>query len=163
MNIAIGEVFKEARLRLGLSVEEVSKMLNIRRQYIIALESDDLSGIPSGVYVHGYRKLYSRLLGIEYEETEVKNGPAPVRSRELTSYYGRLPVVLSLMFFIIAGLGFYVVATSQGPISEEGIVNAVQEASPDQHLNNIVAPQIVVPYRDCRDGSCNETDNAEEE
>lgn len=58
-------VFKEARIKADLSVEDVSSRLNIRKHYIIAIEENRFSDIPSGVYAQGYIKMYAKLLGID--------------------------------------------------------------------------------------------------
>lgn len=62
-------VFKEARLKAELSVEDVAAQLNIRKKYIIALEEGDYTEIPAKVYIKGYMKMYSKLLGIEFPES----------------------------------------------------------------------------------------------
>ena len=67
-------VFKEAREKAGLTVEEVAKQINIRKKYIIALEEENYSEIPAKVYIKGYMKMYSEFLGVElpnYEDRQV--------------------------------------------------------------------------------------------
>lgn len=56
---------KEARISAGLSIDEISKKLNIRKQYLIDLEEENFDSIPGQIYVEGYTKLYYEFLGIE--------------------------------------------------------------------------------------------------
>lgn len=63
---------RKAREESGYTIEEVAQKLNIRRQYIICLETGDLEGIPGTVYVKGYTKMYSEFLGIKVLSTTTK-------------------------------------------------------------------------------------------
>ncbi len=56
---------KKAREEAGLSIEDVSKALNIRKQYIKELEKGNLDSLPGKVYIKGYTKMYCEFLGIE--------------------------------------------------------------------------------------------------
>jgi cytoskeletal protein RodZ len=56
---------KKAREAAGYSIEEVSKILKIRKQYIINLEEESFDDIPGQVYVDGYTKIYHEFLGID--------------------------------------------------------------------------------------------------
>lgn len=56
---------KEARLKAGYSIEDISLKLNIRKQYLIGLEEEDYEAIPGKIYVEGYTKLYAEFLGVE--------------------------------------------------------------------------------------------------
>jgi|APCry1669190288_1035285.scaffolds.fasta_scaffold12621_4 hypothetical protein len=55
---------KQARLDAGKGIEEISLAINIRKQYLIALEEENFDIIPGKVYVDGYLKLYAKYLGI---------------------------------------------------------------------------------------------------
>ncbi|MEY3197507.1 MAG: hypothetical protein RLZZ59_878 [Pseudomonadota bacterium] len=158
----IGEMFKDARARLGLSIDEVSKMLNVRRQYITALENNDIASMPSGVYLNGYKKLYSRLLGLNYEEFESGIPKTNFEAQESVVELGRVPILISITFVILAMIWGYV-SFIRNKVSSSNIIDQVSEAAPDQHLTNIVAPQIIVPYSDCTNGICNDSDSKEEE
>jgi transcriptional regulator with XRE-family HTH domain len=56
---------KKAREAAGYSIEEVSKILKIRKQYIINLEEESFDDIPGQVYVDGYTKIYHEFLGLD--------------------------------------------------------------------------------------------------
>ena len=59
---------KEAREKAGYTIEEVSDILKIRKQYIMDLETGDLDDLPGQIYIAGYTKLYHEFLGLECHE-----------------------------------------------------------------------------------------------
>ncbi len=58
-------ILKETREKNGYTVEEVSEILKIRKQYIISLEEENFTNIPGDIYVKGYLKNYHEFLGLE--------------------------------------------------------------------------------------------------
>ncbi|GAB4162255.1 MAG: hypothetical protein Tsb006_0250 [Rickettsiaceae bacterium] len=56
---------KEAREKAGYTVEEVSEILKIRKQYIINLEEENFENMPGKIYVKGYTKVYYEFLGLD--------------------------------------------------------------------------------------------------
>lgn len=64
--------FKEYRINAGYSIEEISKKLNIRKQYIIDLEEENYDKLPGDIYTKGYSKLYADFLGIKTKNTSAK-------------------------------------------------------------------------------------------
>ena len=61
---------KQARIESGKTIEEISHILKIRKQYLIALEEGDYDVIPGRVYIQGYLKLYANYLGISLDSGE---------------------------------------------------------------------------------------------
>jgi cytoskeletal protein RodZ len=61
---------KEARVAAGYSIDYVADKLNIRKQYIIALEERDYESIPGKIYIDGYTKMYYELLGIDLQSQQ---------------------------------------------------------------------------------------------
>ena len=62
-----GEVFKQARARAGISIEEVSSFLHLPLVVIDALESDQQDRMPEPTYVKGYIRSYARYLELDPE------------------------------------------------------------------------------------------------
>jgi cytoskeletal protein RodZ len=60
----IGELLRQTREEKGLSFEEVSEVLFIRKRVIGAIESGDWGNLPHPVYVKGYVNQYAALLNI---------------------------------------------------------------------------------------------------
>ena len=65
--IPFGVCLKEARVSLGLSLDELSKTLNLDIAILEALEKSDVDGLPPAIYVQGYIKAYTKALGISSE------------------------------------------------------------------------------------------------
>ncbi len=60
----IGQMLKDSREEKGLTFDEVSSALFIRKRVIGAIESGDWSNLPHPVYVKGYVNQYAALLNI---------------------------------------------------------------------------------------------------
>ena len=61
----IARTLKEARHRLGLTLEEAERSTRIRAHYLEALEQGDVQSIPSQVQTRGFLKNYSEYLGLD--------------------------------------------------------------------------------------------------
>ena len=66
--MAIGDTLREAREKMGLSMEDVEESTKIRRKYIQALEDNKFEIIPGDVYVRGFLRSYARFLNVDGEK-----------------------------------------------------------------------------------------------
>ena len=64
---------KELREAAGYSIEHIASKLNIRKQYLVALEEGDYNSIPGKIYVEGYTKMYYEFLGINLQSQQHHN------------------------------------------------------------------------------------------
>ena len=81
----IGQLLREAREKMGLTVDEVSNTLFIREWFLAAIEAGDWDNLPHPVYVKGYVTQYAIFLGIrDLIESEVPSraNELPVQGRE---------------------------------------------------------------------------------
>ncbi|WP_254870266.1 helix-turn-helix domain-containing protein [Thalassospira sp. HF15] len=110
----VGSLLKATRNGLGQTVEDVCRMLRIRKIYIEAIESSDYSVLPNGPYGLGFVKAYAEHLGLDGAEIarrfrEESNAPA-VRS-ELSFpkpvQESRVPGGAVLLIAVMLGLGAY--------------------------------------------------------
>jgi len=62
-----GEKLKTARLKKRMSLEEASKRLKIRLEYLAALEQEEYGQLPSGLYGRKFLKEYCRFLNLDYK------------------------------------------------------------------------------------------------
>ena len=67
-----GESFVNAREQMGLSQREVADELKLAWKTIENLESEDFESLPPYVFVRGYVKSYSKLVGIDADEMALK-------------------------------------------------------------------------------------------
>lgn len=63
----IGRTLKEARNRLGLTLEEAERSTRIRTHYLKALEDGELSSLPSQAQARGFLRNYSEYLGLDHQ------------------------------------------------------------------------------------------------
>lgn len=61
----IGELLKQERQQRGVSLPELSAKTKVRREYLEALESGDLSCLPAAPFVKGYIRACARVLGLD--------------------------------------------------------------------------------------------------
>ena len=71
---SIGEVLRLAREQQGLTLQDVSYALNIKREYLEALEKDEYDAIPGAVFVKGFLGV---ALAREYKENVEERTPQP--------------------------------------------------------------------------------------
>lgn len=64
----LGEELRDARLALGLAIEDVAGQLRIRRVYLVALEEGRVKDLPSAAYVVGFVRNYSGFLGLDPDD-----------------------------------------------------------------------------------------------
>lgn len=64
----IGEILIKVRYEKKLTLEEIEKQLRIRKKFLIALEENDWSKLPSLPYIKGFLKNYSSFLGLKSDE-----------------------------------------------------------------------------------------------
>ena len=83
----LGEELRDARLALGLSVEDIAASLRIRRGYLLALEEGRLRDLPALAYALGFVRSYARALGLDEDEMVRRfrevSGPAVQRKTDL--------------------------------------------------------------------------------
>lgn len=62
---SVGTALREARVRLGLSVADVSGRIKFAPRQIEALEADDFARLPEIAFVRGFVRSYARLLQLD--------------------------------------------------------------------------------------------------
>jgi len=62
-----GGLLAAARLRRGLSLEDVSQRSKVAVECLAALDADDWAALPAMVYVRGFMRLYAQEVGLDPE------------------------------------------------------------------------------------------------
>lgn len=60
----VGQMLKEARVNKSLSLESVEEGTKIRQKFLVAIESDNFTLMPSLSYAKGFVKNYAEFLGL---------------------------------------------------------------------------------------------------
>jgi len=86
---SIGTALREARLHLGLTVDEVSNRIKFAPRQIESLEADDFTRLPEGAFLRGFIRSYARLLQLDPAPllAGLKRGPEqfiPAETKVLT-------------------------------------------------------------------------------
>ncbi|MFA5000044.1 MAG: helix-turn-helix domain-containing protein [Patescibacteria group bacterium] len=69
-----GEKLRLAREGRGLEIEEIAKKINIRSDYLKALEEERLDLLPAGLYGKNFLKEYAGFLGLEAKNLIEEHG-----------------------------------------------------------------------------------------
>jgi cytoskeleton protein RodZ len=134
----LGEELKKAREELGFSLDEVAAQLNIKAEFLEALEAEAYDQLPARVVARGFLRNYASFLGFSPEdalaaysqsiEPDFSNGrhfspngieyknipinPAPMLSIDLI-------ISLLLIIAVIGGVGYFVYDRYLGPLAAE--------------------------------------------
>ncbi len=64
-----GTALAAARIRRGLSLDEIARATRIQRHVLEAIEADDFAALPAMVYVRGFIRLYAQALKLDTKAT----------------------------------------------------------------------------------------------
>lgn len=68
MAITLGEKLRQAREARGMSIGDIAEQTRISAHYLEAIENNDFSSLPGGVFNKGFIKLYARCVGLDEQE-----------------------------------------------------------------------------------------------
>ncbi|HEY3441258.1 MAG TPA: RodZ domain-containing protein [Paludibaculum sp.] len=60
----LGQRLREEREKRGLSIDDLAAQTRINSQYFLAIENDDVSGLPGGFFYRSFVRQYARLLDL---------------------------------------------------------------------------------------------------
>jgi len=83
----VGEELREARIALGVSVEDAASQLRINKRYLQALEEGRVKDLPGAAYAVGFVRSYATALGLDADDAVRRfrdmSGTAVTKSGEL--------------------------------------------------------------------------------
>ena len=156
----IGDVLREAREGRGLTVEDISDELMIRRFYLEAMEQGNFKDLPERVYATGFVRSYAQFVGLDQVEAveQFKRDaygshtanyrvelmmPEPVIQTVMPSRTALLSAVAAV---IIIGVGIFFVTRNNAPASA-----AIPEAPPAADIAEV--PPLPTPSEDTFQGA----------
>lgn len=108
---AVGEVLRQARAELGLSVDTVAQKLRLAPKQILAIEGEDYEHLPGPTYVRGYLRSYAQLLGLSpasviglYNRHPSAARPADLTKHAPTPQMSADHHVIKITTLVVAGL-----------------------------------------------------------
>ena len=63
--MTIGETLKRARKKMDLTLDDVAHTTKIAKMFLIALENDDITSLPQGVYTRNFLRTYAKFLKLD--------------------------------------------------------------------------------------------------
>jgi transcriptional regulator with XRE-family HTH domain len=82
---ALGEILRQAREDMQLSLEEVERETRIRAKFLAALESGELSALPSDAHAKGFLRNYAQFLGLDAQAMLSRYDSARGSARTVTN------------------------------------------------------------------------------
>ncbi len=139
---SMGTILRQAREAKKLSLEDVSKNTKISAHVLSALETDEISKLPSGIYARAFVRTYSGFLGIgnaALDELERMQKPVVIPTvaavkpeTPMTEWVGkdRNPVkinkrLIGIVVGVVVGLvlaGLFWGGVFRGPVQDVGTV-----------------------------------------
>ena len=115
--MSIGSQLKQARQKMGMSLQEASVNTRIQEKYLDALENDNFSLLPNVLYLKDFLKSYAQVLGLDpnavmsqlqQESLEKEKQVIVLKSKELppvrTEKYFKKSIALIIAIIVIIGL-----------------------------------------------------------
>lgn len=150
---SIGETLRRERLQQGLDLQQLSQTTKIGTRMLQAMEQNDFSKLPGGVFTRSFIKQYAAALGmdpatmeeqvslLQSDPEEPKNEPrkdviAEDRHYSLSDYHSSRnsgSLLMSLVWVIVAvavGGAVYYLMTRGTSVPSEAKKPVVQQASP---------------------------------
>jgi cytoskeleton protein RodZ len=141
----LGEELRQRRENKGLSLREVSDATHIGSRFLQAIESDDYSILPGGIFNRGFVRSYARYVGLDEEQAlvlynqqlEAKGGEAPRSTapswdgidEEVSSPWGTIALIILTLLILCAG-GYMGYHYFNGEDAAKQIVDGGPSATP---------------------------------
>jgi len=149
-----GQRLRNARIAMGVKLEDVARTTRIAKGYLIALEEDAYQKLPSETYARGFLRVYANFLGLQGEEilnlyrqnisvAEPEElspaNPGTIGDKENTGGQNRLLWSLAAVFLVVAG-GFLLFGNR-----EKGLDMASMSAPPTPSTKFAAVPVVQQP------------------
>ncbi len=157
--VGIGSQLRKARESRQLSQMDVAEQLYLDESMVDALERDDYSALPEAIFVKGYIRSYSRLVGLDsdtliklYENSEIEQ-PLPVlenicKTKDNVSEQHALPrlqVLSMIAVSLILLLFVYLFNSSEQPektVETDEFEERVKVSLPDDETETTVLVEL---------------------
>lgn len=116
----LGEELRRLREDKGLSFREVSDATHIGSRFLQAIEADNYSILPGGIFNRGFVRSYARYVGLDEEQAlvlynqqlEAQGGEAPRTTapswdgidEEVSSPWGTIALIVIILLLLSAGV-----------------------------------------------------------
>jgi cytoskeleton protein RodZ len=150
----LGEELRDARMALGLGIQDLAASLRIRRVYLSALEEGRVQEMPAPAYAIGFVRSYARALGLDEDDVvrRFRDSIGPVVPRKTDLVFPEpvpergVPAGAVMLVGAVLAVGAYV-AWYNWSASGGRSVDAVPPPPPqiEQAAREAAPPVVVMP------------------
>ncbi len=137
----LGQIFKEARMQSGKSIEDAVRETKIAKKYLIAIENEDFDIFPGETYLLGFLRNYAQFLGLDQDEMVVKyrdykiqEQPAPIEQLTARPRNIRRSFLIVFVVLMIIGAVIYVIVGGKKK-GEVAIKEKEQKGKPTEEVS----------------------------
>lgn len=120
-----GKFLKKTREEKGKSLEDLSKLLKIRCDYLKAIEDEDYQSLPGEVFIKGYIRIYAKEMGVDSDyalglykkqiaAAQLPEPPSFTQGKKSLFTYKLIGIILSVTLVILSII-FFITHKSQRP------------------------------------------------
>ena len=111
----VGSLLREARVKAGFSVIQISELTRITKSHITALEANDFERLPGIAYIPGFIRNYCKVVGLNptpfieaYKTTTNPVLDKPEYKFPVQALVPKMAGSMVAMFVVVAGLAGYI-------------------------------------------------------
>src|SRR5271157_3201159 len=150
---AFGENLRREREMRGVSLEEISSATKISLRFLDAIEREDFSKLPAGIFSRSFIRTYARYLGLDEErvvaEFQLAARPQvdfdlhrmPAGSASAGRQSARTPLIATLVAVVLLAGGYALFRYSRGATEAP----ALPPPAPVEAPKPAAAPTVPVP------------------
>jgi cytoskeletal protein RodZ len=117
----LGDLLKNSREQLGLSLEDIEASTCIKRVYLQALEAEDFDSLPSSTVARGFLRNYAATLKLDVDYVlelylQGESSSAPGRMLPRRAQYQSIPMIRPSRFTPDLFIGFLLITALLGGI-----------------------------------------------
>ena len=141
-SVKTGKKFSERRNEIGYTIDKVSEILFVNKDYIVAIEKGNYSIFPSESFAKAYFKKYKNFLNLSAEFPDLFNQQKEKKHKKISNeiaFENNFDFIIKNTNIIIAltlviGIGIYYFLSNTESISD----NAPQENIKSEYLSEII-------------------------
>lgn len=143
---SFGEILLKTRERFNISLDEAERMTSISRQYIEALECENIDIFPGEPYLVGFLRNYSEYLGLDaknmislYHAKKIQEAPIPEALLKDIKPKKIVPIIITIVCVILVACGvvcFFVLKSAKQK-SVANVVLSEQKEGKHYQLTNV--------------------------
>ena len=141
-SVKTGKKFSERRNEIGYTIDKVSEILFVNKDYIVAIEKGNYSIFPSESFAKAYFKKYKNFLNLSAEFPDLFNQQKEKKHKKISNeiaFENNFDFIIKNTNIIIAltlviGLGIYYFLSNTESISD----NTPQENIKSEYLSEII-------------------------